>query len=64
MWTVVYMASNKKTADRINEVLVKEGFLVKIREVNRACGKKHDCYEILVLESEAEEAQSILINHI
>lgn len=64
MWTVVYMASNKKTADRLKDLLMREGFLVRLREISKICSRKHNVYEILVLESEAEEAQNILINHI
>lgn len=63
MWTVVYMASNRENAEKLKSILLKEGLLVKLREVKR-CGRKQAFFEILVPESEAEEAHTILIEHI
>ncbi|MDR5660034.1 hypothetical protein RH915_11085 [Serpentinicella sp. ANB-PHB4] len=59
MWTVVYMASTRQDADQIKNILEQEGFLVRIRPV----GKKniHGTCEVLVTESEVEEAYSILM---
>lgn len=59
MWTVVYMAHNKADVQKIKQILVEEGFLVKIRPI----GKEEDrVYEILVPNGEAEEANEVLGN--
>jgi len=59
MWTVVYMASNKDIAEKVKEYLTKESLLVKVRPVyNNPC--KDSYYEVMVPESEIEEAHSIL----
>lgn len=60
MWTVVYIAPNKREADRLKMLLATEGFLVKLRmlglpQTNSACS-----VEILVPESEVDEAMEII----
>lgn len=60
MWTVIYMAKNKKIADRVSELMSKEGVLVKQQPVSKNTGDEDSYYEILVLESEVEEAHNIL----
>lgn len=64
MWTVIYMAPNREMADKIRVLLSDEGLLVKLRKVNRCGKKKQVFYEIPVLESEAEEAHNILLEHL
>lgn len=59
MWTVVYMAPDRETADRIMELLEKEGILVKIRPVQK-CSCEDGDYEVLVPESEIEEVKACL----
>ncbi|MFO7152419.1 MAG: hypothetical protein DIU66_004150 [Bacillota bacterium] len=60
MWTVVYMVTDKETADKVVNALKEEGFLVKTKEIMKS--KKRGCYiEILVPESEAEEAQKTIL---
>lgn len=56
MWTVIYIAPSVKIAERIQEQLTDEGFLVKIKQ---ASGSKQQ-YEILVPESEIDEIQEVL----
>jgi hypothetical protein len=60
MWTVVYLAKNKKIADRISELMSREGVLVKLQPVSKNTGDEDSYFEILVLESEVEEAHNIL----
>ncbi|MCG0278082.1 MAG: glutamate decarboxylase [Thermanaeromonas sp.] len=60
MWTVVYIASSEKAATRLKEILTREGLLVKLRPVGTSHGENLGGYEILVPESEAEEAHEIL----
>lgn len=59
MWTVVYMAPSKETAENIRDYLEKECILVKIRPVKK-CSCRDGYYEVLVPESEIEEAHNIL----
>ena len=56
MWTVIYIAQNGKSAERIKERLTNEGFLVKMRATNLAKQQ----FEILVPESELDEVQEVL----
>ena len=60
MWTVVYMAKNKKAAEKISETLIREGVLAKTQPVNKNTEEDDEYYEILVPEGEAEEALNIL----
>jgi len=60
MWTVVYLAKNKKIADKISRMMTEEGVLVKLQSVSKNTGDEDSYFEILVLESEVEEAHNIL----
>ena len=60
MWTVVYIAPSLREAEKIEKLLSTEGFLVKLRTIglpqtNDACS-----VEILVPESEVDEALEII----
>ncbi|HOA96523.1 hypothetical protein [Acetivibrio saccincola] len=61
MWTVVYMAQSKEVADNMQDLLSKEGILVKLRPINKNRETSDDYYEVLVPESEVEEAHSVII---
>jgi hypothetical protein len=61
MWTVVYLAKNKKQAEKMSEAITREGVLVKIQPVSKGANEEESYYEILVPEAEVEEAHSILI---
>ncbi|MFZ5595440.1 MAG: hypothetical protein ACOY31_00290 [Bacillota bacterium] len=60
VWTVVYIAPHMREAGRIRDILSGEGFLVKLKSV--ALSQTSECgpVEILVPESEAEEALEIM----
>lgn len=60
MWTVIYIAPNKKEAERIQKVLSAEGLLVKLRSLGSDQQKNSRSVEILVPESEASEALEII----
>lgn len=60
LWTVIYMASDRETADRIEKAIKDEGILVKTREIMKS-KRRCCCIEIIVPESEAEEAQNIIL---
>ncbi|WP_411503697.1 glutamate decarboxylase [Brevibacillus centrosporus] len=55
MWTVIYIAPIARIAERIQQRLTDEGFLVKVREA-----KVSKQYEILVPEGELQEVQEVL----
>lgn len=61
MWTVVYMAQSKEVANTMQDLLSKEGILVKLRPINKNRETSDDYYEVLVPESEVEEAHSVII---
>lgn len=60
MLTVVHIAPNRETAERIKARLEEEGLLVMVRPVERLDPGKHSHYELLVPHTEAEEALAIL----
>ena len=59
MWTVIYIAATKNIAERYQEALSEEGILVQLRSVG-AQQSNNSSIEILVPESEAEEAHELL----
>jgi len=61
MWTVVYMAQSKEIAEDLQGLLTKEGILVKLRSISKNQESSNDYFEILVPESEVEEAHSVII---
>ncbi len=62
MWTVVYMAQSKEIVTRLQLILEKEGLLVKVRPISKDPENDDSYYEVLVPESEVEEAHSIIID--
>lgn len=61
MWTVVYMAQTKDIANNMEDLLSHEGILVKLRPISKNRETNDDYYEVLVPESEVEEAHSVII---
>jgi len=59
MWTVVYIAANRTQAEEIKDMLFTEGVLANIRPAGIAM-MGDGLYEVMVLESEADEAHAIL----
>lgn len=59
MWTVVYIAQNKVELDKIQNALMDEGLLTKIRQVGKDKNGQ-GLYEILVPQSEVDDASLIL----
>ncbi|WP_003543298.1 DUF2007 domain-containing protein [Desulfotomaculum nigrificans] len=60
MWTVVYIAPNKKEAERLQQALTREGLLVKLRNIGLPNANDNGSVEILVPESEVDEALEII----
>lgn len=63
MWIVIYMAHNKDIADAIESLLRDENILYKTKSVYKNVTPEENCYEILVPQSEASEAHSILMEN-
>lgn len=61
MWTAVYVAPSKETAEQAKDILVQEGFLVKMQPLSRNT-KDEEFYEVMVPEAEAEDAQDTLVS--
>lgn len=62
MWTVVYIATGRAQADKIRSILFEEGVLADARPAGMSL-VGDGLYEILVLESEAEDANLALCRH-
>ncbi|APC09091.1 glutamate decarboxylase [Neomoorella thermoacetica] len=60
MWTVIYIAANRKLALRLKETLTQEGVMVNLRPIGSSQTEDLAGYEVLVPESEAEEANEII----
>lgn len=58
MWKTIYVSSNLKEAKNIENRLINEGFLVKVKDFSE---ENEEClYEIKVLEYEAKDAHGYL----
>jgi len=60
MWIVVYIAEGKSSADALRHLLESEGILAKERAVYKNKTEAQNSYEIMVLESEVEEARELM----
>lgn len=60
MWTVIYIAPNLGRAELLKEILVSEGLMVRLRSAGIPQSGNEGAVEILVPESETEEAHEIL----
>jgi hypothetical protein len=62
MWKVVYMAQTKDS-NHINDLLTREGFLIKIKPVYKNVPDEENYYEILVPQTEVQEVHTILMEN-
>lgn len=63
MWTVIYIATNRAHAEKIKDLLCEEGILANTRATGVANATGDGAYEILVLESEANEANEVICQY-
>ncbi len=63
MWVVIYMARGTTQADEVEKLLSKEGFLVRRKLVSGQETQPDCAFEIMVLHSEAREAQTVLMDN-
>lgn len=59
MWTVIHIAANRAQAEMLKSLLESEGLMVDIRAAGISM-LGDGLFEVMVLESEAEEAREIL----
>ncbi len=62
-WKVIHMAHSEKNANEILSLLEREGILARSKQVYRSVSSEDNYYEIMVLGSEAVEAQQLLIEN-
>jgi hypothetical protein len=55
------MAQSKDIATALEDILTKEGILVKLRPISKSHDSNDNYYEVLVPEAEVEEAHSVII---
>ncbi len=60
MWTVVYISQNEDVAKEIKQLLEDSQILVMMRSVGE---EEQKSFEILVPETEVEQAHTIIINN-
>ncbi|MGE5550705.1 MAG: glutamate decarboxylase [Bacteroidota bacterium] len=60
MWTVVYIAPNRETAEELKAVLGREGILATVRPIGLQTAGEGCNFEVLVSEAEAEEAHELV----
>ena len=61
VWTVVYIAKSMAIAEQIRELLENDGMLVKIRPISKNGDNADSSCEVLVPESEVEQAHGLII---
>ena len=61
MWTVIYMAQGREAADNLRALLENAGILVKIRPVTKAAEGEANAFEILIPQTEKDEAHKVII---
>ena len=61
MWTVIYMLQSMEDAEKLKLLFEEANILVKIRPVTKAAEGEANAYEILIPETEKEEAHKIII---
>lgn len=64
MWTVVYIAPSRTIAESLQNVLSSEGLLVMLRNIGIPHVGDSSAVEILVPESEVDEAMEILNSNV
>lgn len=60
MWTVIYIAPNKHSAENLRDALSREGILVSLRATGVSTLADRSHIELMVPEGEAREAHEIL----
>lgn len=59
VWIVIYMAHSERKARDAKALLIREGFVVRVRPVARTLGGER-CFELQTIKAEAREAREVL----
>lgn len=62
MWTVVYMTQSEETANLVTKILKENNLLYKVRPM-LSTTDGDTCFEVLVPETEINEAHNIIIDN-
>lgn len=62
MWMVVYITQELNDADRIGKLLEDADIITKQRRVNNSDDSEKQAYEILVTDSDLQQAHNIIID--
>lgn len=60
MWTVIYIAPSKQTAEELRDALSREGLLVSLRATGLSTHGGGSHFELMVPKGEAREAHEAL----
>jgi len=60
VWTVIYVAPNKQSAETLKDALSREGILVSLRPTGLSTTSGNAHFELMVPEGEAREANEVL----
>jgi len=63
MWTVVFMAQSSEIAIKLQDILISEGILVKLKAICKNSENEDNYFEVLVPETEVEEAHGVIIEN-
>lgn len=60
MWTVIYIAPSRNSAESLKDALSREGILVSLRATGLSSQSGGSHFELMVPQGEAREAHEIL----
>lgn len=60
-WITIQVMHSPEQADAAREILESEGFLVNVHALAHSVSQAENCFEIMVLKSEASEARELLM---
>ncbi len=62
MWTVIYIARSKSIAKHLKDILAQSGIIARLHPLYDATVADDGSIEVLVPESEVEQAHEIIID--
>ena len=63
MWVVVYIAEGLSAKERAHQLLEENGIVCKAKPLYKNRPDEKNSYQIIVLQSEAEEAMSLFLEN-
>ena len=60
-WLTIQVLHSAEQVDAARDLLEQEGFLVNVRPLAHSVSQGENCFEIMVLKSEASEARDLLM---